>query len=128
MTLIDANVLLDVLTNDPRWAAWSIEKLRAAVQRGPLLINEIVYAEVSVEFETTEALDARLAEIGVVLAPTPKSALLLAGKAYREYRRAGGLRTGVLPDFFIDAHTAAAGLTLLSRDRGAIDPTSWPST
>ena len=118
MTLIDTNVLLDLLTGDPSWADWSIGQLDAASLRGPLAINDIVYAELSVRFATIEALDAVVAEMGMVVAAIPRPALFLAGKAFQRYRAAGGSRRGVLPDFFIGAHAAVLGCSLLSRDAG----------
>lgn len=116
MTLIDTNILLDVFTDDPAWAAWSIERLDAATLRGPLVINDVVYAELSVRFETIEALDAALQEAGIAIAAIPRPALFLAGKVFQRYRASGGTRTGVLPDFFIGAHASVAGLDLLTRD------------
>jgi predicted nucleic acid-binding protein len=118
VTLVDTNVLLDLLTGDPRWADWSIGQLDTAVLRGPLAINDIVYAELSVRFATIEALDAVVAEMGIVIAAMPRAALFLAGKAFQRYRAAGGRRGGVLPDFFIGAHAAVLGCSLLSRDAG----------
>jgi predicted nucleic acid-binding protein len=116
MTLIDTNVLLDLVTNDPGWAAWSVAQLDAAAVLGPLVINDVVYAELSVRFVIIETLDAFLDRADIHLAATPRSALFLAGKAFQRYRAAGGQRTGVLPDFFIGAHAAIMGLRLLSRD------------
>ena len=116
MTLIDTNVLLDLVTDDPDWAEWSIGRLDAAALKGALFINDVVYAELSVRFAAIEALEAVLDEAGITLAPMPRPALFLAGKAFQRYRSAGGTRTGVLPDFFIGAHAAVSGLTLLSRD------------
>lgn len=116
MTLIDTNVLLDLFTDDPRWAAWSIHQLDAAAVRGPLSINDIVYAELSVRFGEIEALNSALSRAGVGMEPTPREALFLAGKVYQRYRATGGLRTGVLPDFFIGAHAAIARRPLLTRD------------
>jgi predicted nucleic acid-binding protein len=118
VTLVDPNVLLDVVTNDPAWADWSIGQLDAASMRGPLTITDVVYAELSVRFERIETLDAMLAEAEIDLAVTPRAALFLAGKAFGRYRAAGGARDGVLPDFFIGAHAAVAGLPLLTRDAG----------
>jgi predicted nucleic acid-binding protein len=115
MTLVDTNVLLDLVTNDPGWAAWSVAQLDAAAILGPLVINDVVYSELSVRFATIETLDAFLDQADIVLVATPRSALFLAGKAFQRYRAAGGLRTGVLPDFFIGAHAAITGLRLLSR-------------
>ena len=118
MTLVDTNVLLDLVTGDPKWADWSLRQLDAAALRGPLAINDIVYAELSVRFATIEALDAVVAEMGIALAAIPRAALFLAGKVFQRYRAAGGSRSGVLPDFFIGAHAAVLGCSLLSRDAG----------
>lgn len=116
MTLVDTNVLLDVVTDDPNWADWSIEQLEAAALRGPLLINDVVYAELAVRYERIERLEAFLAEAGLDMAAMPRSALFLAGKVFQKYRKAGGSRVGVLPDFFIGAHAAVNQLDLLTRD------------
>jgi len=115
-TLVDTNVLLDLLTDDSEWENWSAGQLDAAALRGPIVINDVIYAELSVRFERFEELDAFLAESGIGMAAMPRAALFLAGKMFRHYRVAGGTRTGVLPDFFIGAHAAVAGLRLLSRD------------
>lgn len=116
MTLIDTNVLLDLVTDDPDWADWSIEQLEAAALRGPLLINDVIYAELAVRYEHIERLEAFLAEAGLDVAAMPRSALFLAGKVFQKYRKAGGSRAGVLPDFFIGAHAAVDQLELLTRD------------
>ncbi|MDA8230095.1 MAG: type II toxin-antitoxin system VapC family toxin [Magnetospirillum sp.] len=116
MTLVDTNVLLDLVTDDPVWADWSIRQLDIAAIKGPLAINGVVYAELSVRFERIEALEKVLAESGIALEEIPRAALFLAGKAFQRYRSAGGIRNGVLPDFFIGAHAAVAGLPLLTRD------------
>ncbi|MBW9064471.1 type II toxin-antitoxin system VapC family toxin [Rhizobium herbae] len=116
MTLIDTNVLLDVATDDPDWADWSIEQLEAAALRGPLLINDVVYAELAVRYERIERLEAFLAEAGLDMAAMPRSSLFLAGKVFQKYRKAGGSRAGVLPDLFIGAHAAVDQLDLLTRD------------
>lgn len=116
MTLIDTNVLLDLVTDDPDWADWSIEQLEAAALRGPLLINDVIYAELAVRYEHIERLEAFLAEAGLDVAAMPRSALFLAGKVFQKYRKAGGSRAGVLPDFFIGAHAAVDQLDLLTRD------------
>lgn len=92
MTLIDTNVLLDLVTDDPRWAQWSIDQLEAASLRGPLLINDVVYAELSVRYERIEAIEAVLSETGIAVAPMPRAALFLAGKVFASYRKAGGGR------------------------------------
>jgi predicted nucleic acid-binding protein len=116
VTLVDTNVLLDVVTDDPNWSDWSIEQLESAALRGPLLINEVVYAELAVRYERIERLEAFLAEAGLEMAVLPRSALFLAGKVFQKYRKAGGSRAGVLPDFFIGAHAAVNQLDLLTRD------------
>ncbi len=116
MTLVDTNVLLDVVTDDPVWAPWSIRQLDRAALAGPLLINAVVYAELSVRYHRIEDLDAMLDDARLDLAPIPRAGLFLAGKAFQLYRGQGGSRTGVLPDFFIGGHAAVAGLPLLTRD------------
>jgi predicted nucleic acid-binding protein len=116
VTLVDSNVLLDIFTRDPKWWEWSMMRLEEAALRGHLLINDVIYAETSVRFRRIEDFDAALEKAGVSFAPIPRSALFLAGKAFAQYRSAGGVRTGVLPDFFIGAHAMMVGLPLLTRD------------
>ncbi len=116
MTLVDTNVLLDLVTDDPIWAEWSIRQLEAAALKGSLLINSVVYAELSVRFERIEVLDLVLTEGGISLVDMPRAALFLAGKVFQQYRIAGGNRSGVLPDFFIGAHAAILDVPLLTRD------------
>lgn len=116
MLLVDTNVLIDVLEDDPPWADWSINQLRTQAQIHPLVINPIIYAELSLAFTTFEALDAVLDKLGFALREVPRPALFLAGKAFARYRKAGGSKTGVLPDFLIGAHAAVEGWTLLTRD------------
>ena len=116
MILVDSNIILDIVTDDPEWASWSQLNLDRAAVTGPLLINDIVYAEVSVRFESIEDFDDALAILGIVLDPIPRAGLFLAAKVYRRYRRAGGTRTGVLSDFFIGAHAAVKEFALLTRD------------
>ncbi|MER8400786.1 type II toxin-antitoxin system VapC family toxin [Mesorhizobium sp. M1348] len=118
MTLVDTNVLLDLVTNDPNWADWSIAQLEAQSLNGPLLINDAVYAELAVRYGRIEDLDAFLDKAGLEIASIPRAALFLAGKVFIQYRRSGGLRSGVLPDFFIGAHAVVNGLSLLTRDVG----------
>ena len=118
MTFIDTNVLLDLVTDDPNWADWSIAQLEAASLNGPLLINEVIYAELAVRYDRIEDLEAFVDEAGLEMAPIPRAALFLAGKVFTRYRRSGGSRTGVLPDFFIGAHAAVAEQPLLTRDIG----------
>jgi predicted nucleic acid-binding protein len=116
VTLVDTNVLLDLITNDPAWADWSEAQLEQAALAGPVFANDVVYAELSARFARIEDLDRMLEEAVVEVARTPRPALFLAGKAFRQYRAAGGPRTGVLSDFFIGAHAAVEGWSLLTRD------------
>lgn len=116
MTLVDTNVLIDILSNDPNWRTWSEERLAERSDEGALLINEIVYAELSSRFATQEQLDDAIQELNVALARSPMPALFLAGQAFDRYRRAGGTRSGVLPDLFIGAHAQVARLPILTRD------------
>ncbi len=116
MTVVDTNILLDLVTNDPVWADWSIAQLDAASFNGPLLINDVVYAELAVRYDRIEDLDAFLDQAGIEIAAMPREALFLAGKVFAKYRRSGGVRTGVLPDFFIGSHAAVSRLPLLTRD------------
>lgn len=116
MTLVDTNVLLDIATNDPNWSAWSVRQLDAAAIRGPVLIDAVVYAEFSIGYARIEEVDEVLEDVGLKLAEAPRAALFLAGKAFQRYRAQGGPRGSVLPDFFIGAHAAVAGLQLLTRD------------
>jgi predicted nucleic acid-binding protein len=118
LTFLDTNVLLDVATDDPNWADWSAAQLEAASLRGAMLINLVVYAELSVRYARIEHLDAFLDEAGIDMRPMPRSALFLAGKAFLRYRRTRGSRTGVLPDFFIGAHASVEQTPLLTRDIG----------
>jgi predicted nucleic acid-binding protein len=116
VVLVDTNVLLDLVTDDPVWAGWSVQQLEAASLQGPLLVNDVVYAELSIGYERIEDLDAMVLTAGIEITPVPRAALFLAGKVFQHYRAAGGTRNGVLPDFFIGAHAAIAGLPLLTRD------------
>ena len=118
MTLVDTNVLLDLVTDDPDWAEWSIEQLESASLNGPLLINDVVYAELSVRYSRIEDLDAFVEAARLEIAAMPRPALFLAGKVFTRYRQSGGTRTGVLPDFFVGAHAAVSELPLLTRDVG----------
>lgn len=116
MTLIDTNVLIDLATNDPVWGDWSQVNLEKAALRGPLFVNEIVYAELSVGFARREDLDEFLINAEIELVYMPTNALFLAGKAFAQYGRGGGSRSSILADFFIGAHAAVSHLPLLTRD------------
>ena len=116
MTLIDSNVLLDLMTDDKRWADWSQAQLEQATSAGPVIINNVIFAEISTRHSTVEAIDAMLRDLDIDLVAIPRTALFLAGKAYLRYRANGGIRTGVSSDFFIGAHAAVERLPLLTRD------------
>jgi predicted nucleic acid-binding protein len=115
-TLVDSNVLLDVATEDPDWYAWSAAALAQAADEGRLVINAIVYGEVSIGFTTIEELDDALPPEVFAREPLPYEAAFLAGKAFGTYRRRGGAKARPLPDFFIGAHAAIAGHRVLTRD------------
>lgn len=116
MLLVDTNVLVDVLEDDPEWAEWSISQLRAQSKVHPLAINPVIYSELSLAFSTVETLDDTIANLGLAVLELPRPALFLAGKAFVRYRRQGGKKHNVLADFFIGAHAAVLGCPLLTRD------------
>jgi len=116
MTLVDSNIVLDIVTNDDTWAGWSQAQLEQAAAVGSLVINDVIYAEISTRYRTMEAVDAMLEGLEIGVANIPRSALFLAGKAFLRYRALGGIRTGVLSDFFIGAHAAVEQRPLLTRD------------
>lgn len=117
-TLVDANVLLDILTVDPTWHGWSSEALADAAESGPLWIDPVIYAEVSLRFSRIEDLEEALPPGDFGRAQLPWEAAFLAGKAFVQYRRRGGARTSTPPDFLIGAHAAVSGRALLTRDVG----------
>ena len=116
MILVDTCVLVDVFDADPAWADWSAAQLDLWATRGPLVINDIVYAELSIGFGTVDALDEVIERARLDLRRVPRDALFLAAAAWQRYRRRGGTRHGVLPDFFIGAHAAVLGAPVLTRD------------
>ena len=116
MLLVDTNVLVDVLEDDPQWAQWSVGQLRAQSKIHRLAINPIIYAELSLTFSTVEALDQAIEDLDLAMVEIPRPALFLAGKAFIRYRRQGGNKSNVLGDFFIGAHAAVSGLAVLTRD------------
>ena len=116
MILVDTNVLLDVVGDHPQWADWSQQQLEAAALRRRLVINAIIYAELSIGFRRIEEVEAVLKRAQIEIEEIPREALFLAGKAFQRYKARGGTRTGVLPDFFIGAHAAVLGIPLLTRD------------
>lgn len=116
MLLVDTNVLVDVLQDDPQWADWSLGQLKAQATVHALVINPVIYAEMSLSFSTIEALEGVVRKLALEVREIPRPALFLAAKAYLQYRRRGGRKQQVLPDFFIGAHAAVAGVPLLTRD------------
>lgn len=116
MLLVDTNVLVDVLQDDPQWADWSIAQMRAQARLHALAINPVIYAEMSLSFSTIEALDDVVGTLALEWREIPRPALFLAAKAFAQYRRRGGTKGQVLPDFFIGAHATVEGWPLLTRD------------
>ena len=116
--LVDANILIDISTDDPEWSGWSSAALSRAGQGARLVINPLIYAEISVAHRRIETLEALLPEDIFHREPLPWPAAFLAGKAFLSYRRRGGARRSPLPDFYIGAHAAIRGYRLLTRDRG----------
>jgi predicted nucleic acid-binding protein len=114
--LIDSNVLLDFLSEDAEWFDWSAATLEDVAQRGKLVLNPIIYTEVSIGFETIEDVEEALPAEFLVREPIPVEAAFLAGKVFQRYRKRGGLKRSPLPDFYIGAHAAVSGMTLVTRD------------
>jgi predicted nucleic acid-binding protein len=118
MVLVDTNVLLDVLEDDPEWALWSQDQLDAAAATDTLAINQIIYSELSMAFARIEELDTVIEEASLNIEAIPKEALFLAGKVFLTYRKTRGTKHNVLPDFFIGAHAAVMQWPILTRDVG----------
>lgn len=116
MTLVDTNVILDILSDDPRWSDWSVRQLARRAVVGPLIINDIVYAELSARMDNENEVQRAVSDFDLQFERVPLRALFLAGQNYRRYRSSGGTRTGVLPDFFIGAHAQTLGWPILTRD------------
>lgn len=116
MLIVDTNVLVDVLEDDPAWADWSERQLRDQSKVHELVINPVIYSELSLAFDSFEALDHVIGAMGLKLLELPRPALFLAGKAFTKYRRSGGGKSNVLADFFIGAHAAVMGCGILTRD------------
>lgn len=116
MILVDSNVIIDILTSDANWYAWSQAALAAAADGDEIAINPIIYAEIAAGFATIEELDTHLGSGEFRRLPLPYAAGFVAGQAFKEYRRRGGSQTSPLPDFYIGAHAAIGGLRLLTRD------------
>ncbi|HEX3942675.1 MAG TPA: type II toxin-antitoxin system VapC family toxin [Rhizomicrobium sp.] len=116
MTLVDSNVLIDIFTGDKVWFDWSEAALDRCAASGRLLINEIVFAELSARSTSEESLRANLERMSVSLERIPVSAMYLAGQAFAKYRASGGTRSSLLPDFFLGAHAQTSDLPILTRD------------
>jgi predicted nucleic acid-binding protein len=114
--LVDSNVILDIFLDDPQWANWSERTLNRYGHDHKLLINPMIYTEVSIGFERIEEVEAAMTAAGFEMLPIPKEALFLAGKAFLQYRRRRGAKSSPLPDFFIGAHAAVLGIDLITRD------------
>ena len=115
-TLVDSNVILDILTEDPEWAEWSAAALAARADAGPLVVNPLVYAEVAARFDRIEDLEEALPVSYFERRALPWEAAFLAGRTFIRYRRRGGQRRSPLPDFYIGAHALTGGMALLTRD------------
>jgi len=118
LILVDTNVLLDVVLDDPRWSTWSLKALETAQARDTLAVNAVIYSELSIAFARIEELEQVLTEGGFAMEPIPREALFLAGKAFMSYRKRQGVKTNVLPDFFVGAHAAVTESAILTRDVG----------
>lgn len=116
MVLVDTNVLIDVVQENQPWAEWSINQLAVQSKVHQLLINPVIFAELSLSYETLDEVEAVMDELRFPVVELPRAALFLAGKAFLRYRRAGGTKSNVLPDFFIGAHASVARVALLTRD------------
>lgn len=120
MILVDTSVLLDIVTGDPVWSAKSLAAFVTAQANDQISINDVIFAELSVGYEKVEDVEDMLVGSGISVAVVPRPALFLAGKAYWQYRRSRGTKSGVLSDFFIGAHAAVVGAPLLTRDAGRV--------
>jgi predicted nucleic acid-binding protein len=116
VVLVDTNVLLDVVNDDPNWADWSQRQMRSQAQVHELLINPVIYTELSMSYRDIAALDRIVEQLRLKFVEIPKPALFLAGKAFLKYRQAGGTRPALLPDFLIGAHAAILNCAILTRD------------
>ena len=115
-TIPDSNVVLDLLTRDPVWFDWSARQLRRSRERGRVIVNAIIFAETSAQFDNWAEYKKTLTRIGIELAELPWAAAHEAGRAHTRYRQSGGTRSRTLPDFFIGAHAAVEKSRLLTRD------------
>ena len=116
MILVDSNIILDILTEDPNWYDWSASTLETLAEDNKLIINDVIYSEISISFRYIEELEEVLTN-SFIIQPIPKEALFLAGKVFVKYKNAGGVKQSTLPDFFIGAHALILGIPLLTRDK-----------
>ena len=116
MMLVDSNVLIDVISEDPVWCEWSLAQLRLAKAQDKLTINAMVFAEIAVAYDSVEELESFLRPTGILVSPLTTQAAFLASRAFMRYRSTRATKTGVLPDFFIGAHAQAEGWMLMTRD------------
>jgi hypothetical protein len=116
MILVDSNVLLDIVSGDPVWSNWSARQIATRIRADAIFVNAIVFAELSPRYSLQAEVDQFLKAAGIGFMHIPREAAFAAGKAHMQYRRQGGTRTGVLPDFFIGAHAAVLGAAILTRD------------
>jgi predicted nucleic acid-binding protein len=116
MVLVDSNVLIDVISEDPVWCQWSLAQLRLAKAQDKLTINAMVFAEIAIAYDSADELESFLKPTGIMVSPLSTHAAFLASRAFMRYRSTKGTKTGVLPDFFIGAHAEAEGWALMTRD------------
>src|ERR1700679_2109490 len=116
MVIVDSNIIFDLWDQDPVWSSWSAQQLRSLSTAHDLAINVVIYAEISTRFSSHANLDKAVDELGLMVIEIPRDAAFLAGKAFQQYRRQGGNRSSVLPDFFIGAHAASLRCGILTRD------------
>jgi hypothetical protein len=116
MVLVDSNVIMDVTGHDPTWESWSAKQLEHWGSREQLAVNPLIYAELSIDYDSPQDLDLDLSEWGFAKLDLPYEAAFIAGRAFLSYRRSGGTKHAPLPDFYIGAHAQVAGLRLLTRD------------
>lgn len=116
MILVDSNIILDILTEDPNWYDWSASTLETLAEDNKLIINDVIYSEISISFRYIEELEEILTN-SFIMQPIPKEALFLAGKVFVKYKNAGGVKQSTLPDFFIGAHASILSIPLLTRDK-----------
>jgi predicted nucleic acid-binding protein len=116
MIIIDSNIILDIITKDTNWYDWSSDQLKNLAEYNQLIINDIIYSEISVGFNRIEELE-NILEDSFIIQSIPKEALFLAGKIFLQYKKSLGTKTSTLPDFFIGAHASVLKLPLLTRDK-----------